>query len=73
NLFGEIKILRGNLEQLPFPQITHSQDKKIAFLVEQILDGDDKSAHLVNEQIYQIFGINKNQQQHIKKALKCNI
>lgn len=66
-MFGEIKILRGNLEQLPFPQITHSQDNKIAFLVEQILDGDDKSAHLVNEQIYQIFDISENQKQHIKR------
>lgn len=70
-MFGEIKILRGNLEQLPFPQITRKQDSQITFLVEQILSGDDKSVHFANEQIYQIFDINEVQKQHIKKALNA--
>ena len=70
-LFGEIKILKGNLLELPFPQISKAQDEKITFLVEQILSGDEKSVHLTNEQIYKVFDINEKQKKYIQKALKC--
>lgn len=70
-LFGEIKILKGNLLELPFPQISKEQNLHITFLVERILNGDDECVCLVNRQIYQIFDINAKQKQHIEKALQC--
>ena len=69
NLFGEIKILRGNLEQLPFPQITHSQDKKIASLVGKIIDGDNVCEVELQAKIYEIFGITDREQIYIKGVL----
>lgn len=64
-MFGEVKILKGNLVQLPFPEITHAQNKVIEKLVDEILCGGDnsqrqterlqmeiyKSYHLSDEQI----------------------
>ena len=69
NLFGEIKVLRGNLEQLPFPKITHSQDKKIASLVGKIIDGDNVCEVELQAKIYEIFGITDREQNHIKGVL----
>lgn len=68
-MFGEIKILRGNLEQLPFPQITRSQDSKIASLVGKIIDGDNVCEVELQAKIYEIFGITDRDQIYIKGVL----
>ncbi|MGX3011657.1 TaqI-like C-terminal specificity domain-containing protein [Helicobacter sp. 23-1044] len=68
-MFGEIKILRGNLEQLPFPQITRSQDSKIASLVGKIIDGDNVCEMELQAKIYEIFGITDREQIYIKGVL----
>ena len=68
-LFGEIKVLRGNLEQLPFPKITHSQDKKIAFLVSQIIDENSACGAELQSRIYDIFSITDKEQKYIKGVL----
>ena len=68
-LFGEIKILRGNLEQLPMPKITRKQDSEIAFLVSQIIDSDNACKAKLQCKIYEIFGITNAEQNYIKGAL----
>ncbi|MGX2972455.1 hypothetical protein, partial [Helicobacter sp. T3_23-1059] len=68
-LFGEIKILRGNLEQLPMPKITKEQDSKITFLVSQIIDGDNSYEEKLQTKIYDIFTITDKEQNHIKGVL----
>lgn len=60
-MFGEVKILKGNLIQLPFPEITSEQNTEIEKLVDEILGGGAppealqteiyKSYHLSDEQI----------------------
>ena len=40
SLFGEIKILKGNLMELPFPEITPEIDKKLTELVDAVLNGN---------------------------------
>ena len=70
-LFGEIKILKGNLLELPFPSLSPSQDSKIAALVDGILRGDDGCKILVQDEIYKIFDINKSQEARIKRTLNA--
>lgn len=69
SLFGEIKILRGNLEQLPMPKITKEQDSKIAFLVSQIIDGDNSYEAKLQGKIYDIFQITDKEQNYIQGVL----
>ena len=39
-LFSEIKVLKGNLIELPFPQISSKMDKILTGLIQDIIDGD---------------------------------
>ena len=68
-LFGEIKILRGNLEQLPMPQITQKQDSEISALVSKIINGDKAYEAELQGKIYAIFGITNAEQDHIQGTL----
>ena len=56
-LFGEIKILKGNLEKLPFPVISKEEDIIIENMVSKILQGDDSVKGNINLKIYEIFGL----------------
>jgi len=55
SLFGEIKILRGNLEELPFPKITKEEDETIENLVNQVLAGDREKIKEINIMVENIF------------------
>lgn len=68
-LFGEIKILRGNLEQLPMPQITQKQDSEISALVSKIISGDKAYDAELQGKIYDIFGFTSNEQNYIQGTL----
>ena len=57
SLFGEIKILKGNLLELPFPAISPETDKKLTELVDKVLKGNNKAENTINELIYNVFGI----------------
>lgn len=70
-LFNEIKILKGNLLELPFPRLSKEQNDKITILVEQILRGNDECVYQAKQEIYKVFDISKNQQEHIEKVLNA--
>lgn len=55
SLFGEIKILRGNLEELPFPEITEKEDELLKDLVNKVLAGDRTKIADINKKINDIF------------------
>ena len=57
SLFGEIKILKGNLLELPFPAISPETDKKLTELVDEVLKGNKEAENTINELIYNVFGI----------------
>lgn len=57
--FGEIKILKGNLMQLPFPIITKEEDSKLEELVNQVLDGDVGVKDKIDAEIYKIFDLDE--------------
>ena len=66
-LFGEVKILKGNLEEIPFPEISDKDDKEITSLVDEILKEKNKVADLENK-IYSIFGLQE-QETYIKSRI----
>ena len=69
-LFGEIKILRGNLEKLPFPIISKNENLEIENLCQKILDGNDDKKAEINSIIYKIYDLNQREIKYIEKFLK---
>lgn len=68
-LFGEIKVLKGNLAELPFPKITSKQDSEISALVNEIIGGNDAFEATLQSKIYEIYQITSDEQSHIKNVL----
>ena len=55
-LFGEIKILKGNLSQLPFPMIPPDTNKQIEQLIDRIIASQDTSLiERLQDIIYDVF------------------
>lgn len=71
-LFQEIKILRGNLEELPFLNLNKSQDVHFSRLIDEILNGNKNAKNAIDDEIYKLFKLNTAQQKHIKKALNAD-
>jgi hypothetical protein len=57
SLFGEIKILKGNLIELPFPEISPDTDKKLTKLVDEVLKGNKDAMQLIDNEIDVIFNV----------------
>ena len=57
SLFGEIKILKGNLMELPFPEITPETDKKLTHLVDEVLKGNKEAIKEIDEVVSEVFQI----------------
>lgn len=68
-LFSEIKVLKGNLIELPFPQISSEMDKILRELIQDVIDGDDSKTNLIQDEIYKIYNISIKQKNHIKEFL----
>lgn len=54
SLFGEIKILKGNLMELPFPEITEKEDELLQSLVNKVLAGDRSQIVEINKIVEKI-------------------
>ena len=57
SLFGEIKILKGNLMELPFPEISPETDKILTELVDEVLKGNKEAVKEIDSEINSIFGL----------------
>ena len=55
SLFGEIKILKGNLMELPFPAISEETNKNLTKLVDEVLNGDKESVMKIDDVINKLF------------------
>lgn len=71
-LFQEIKILRGNLEELPFLNLNKSQDVHFSRSIDEILNGNKNAKNAIDDEIYKLFKLNTAQQKYIKKALNAD-
>lgn len=71
SLFHDIKVLKGNLMQLPFPHLEKEQDAHIRQVVAAIVahragPGDVEA---LNEYICNLFGLNDEERHFVKEAL----
>jgi len=65
-LFGEIKILKGNLTALPFPKITEEKNQQIEQYVDLIMQTNDKFIiEKLQTIIYNIFDLNADEINYI--------
>lgn len=70
-LFGEIKILKGNLCELPFPTISKEQNERISCYVDKILQGDKHQINALQAEIYNIYNLDNALINHIEQT--CNV
>lgn len=68
-MFGEVKILKGNLLQLPFPEISIEQDCRISVLVDGIMSGCTDEVESLQGEIYSLFNLSNEQIKHIRSVL----
>lgn len=68
-MFKEVKILKGNLLELPFPDLSLDLDREISSCVECLLSGDLTQHEKLQEIIYDIFNISEKQKPYIKEKI----
>ena len=69
--FSDIKVLKGNLQELPFPKLTKEQDEELSALVTDIQSTSFsiEYKHELDQIVYSIFGINPTEQKQIISRL----
>ena len=68
-LFGEVKILKGNLMELPFPEITREENDELTALVDQVLSGDNSKQEVIEDYIFSIYGLTTAQIAYVRKTV----
>lgn len=65
--FSDIKVLKCNLQDLPFPKLTKEQDEELSTLVSNIQSNSfsEEYQQLLDKIVYSIFGITEEEQKHI--------
>lgn len=66
-MFGEVKILKGNLIQLPFPEITDAQNETIERLVNEILENGKAQTEQLQMEIYRSYQLSDEQIAYIRR------
>ena len=68
-LFGEIKILKGNLIELPFPEISAYDNERLSSLVEGVLSGDATKQEAIESYIFSFYALTKQQITYIRRTV----
>ncbi len=68
-LFGEVKILKGNLIELPFPEISATENAKLSSLVDEVLGGDSIKQEAIEKFIFSIYGLTNEQINYIRRTV----
>lgn len=68
-LFGEVKILKGNLMELPFPEITREENDELTALVDQVLSGDNSKQEVIEDYIFSIYGLTTAQIAYVRRTV----
>lgn len=72
-MFGEVKILKGNLLQLTFPEISREEDCYISKLVDGIMLGCKNSVEILQDKIYSLYNLSDKQIKYIRSELNGKI
>ena len=69
--FSDIKVLKGNLQQLPFPKLTTEQNQLLTALVDDILlnGSSDHKLLAINEIVYDLFHISSEERSYINSKM----
>ena len=68
-LFGETKILKGNLIELPFPKISGTENVLLSTLVDEILSGDNAKQLDIDSCIFSIYGLTEEQIIYVRSVV----
>lgn len=70
--YSDIKVLKGNLQDLPFPKLTKKQDESLSALVTDIQSNSFSLAYQqqLDNEVYSIFGITAKEQKQILERIK---
>ena len=70
--FSDIKVLKGNLQALPFPKLTANQDRELCELVTffQMSIFSEEHQQRLDKAVYSIFGITPTEQSYIHSQSK---
>jgi hypothetical protein len=69
-LFGEIKILKGNLLELPFPKISSKVNSEIEQLIDQIIvSKEELMISSLQRMIYDLFQLNEEEIEYIESQI----
>ncbi|MDR2924930.1 MAG: N-6 DNA methylase [Azoarcus sp.] len=68
--FREIKVLKGNLCELPFPKLLSKEDDKLKSIANNIISGDESAIETAQNAVYQFYNLSSTQIQHIQGELK---
>lgn len=72
-LFGEVKILKGNLIELPFPEITEKENCALTQLVDDILNGDNSKRETVEQFIFSLYGLSNQEIFYVRRIVNGTI
>lgn len=68
-LFNEIKVLKKNLMELPFPQLTKKENKQLTALVDAVLVSRSSDDAAVQTWLQTFYGLNDRQMEHIQQVV----
>lgn len=70
--YSDIKVLKGNLQELPFPKLTKKQDEGLSALVSDIQSSSFSLSYQqqLDKEVYSIFGITEKEQKQISARIK---
>ena len=70
--FPDIKVLKGNLQQIPFPRLTESQDNELYSLASFITSSgcSEEYQRKLDNAVYSIFKITATEQEQIRTRIK---
>lgn len=70
-LFGEIKILKGNLSELPFPKISAEANLEIEKLIDKIIASQDVSLiNTLQKKIYDLFQLSEEETEYVVSQIQ---
>lgn len=68
-LFGEVKVLKGNLIELPFPEISDEENNQITMLVDEVLSGNRSKQEIIDNIIFSIYNLTDSQIAHVRRTV----
>lgn len=72
-LFGEVKILKGNLMELPFPEISHADDVFLTELVDKILCGDYQAQTDIDDWFMKYYLLTQSEIEHVRRVVNGKV